>query len=194
MNCGMQAEIIKYRATNDIDVQFEDGSIAEHRAYSAFKKGSILNPIHIVGKEQKMKCGLNATIIYCKSYEYINVRFEDGTIIEHSTYSSFKNGTISYPTSQNNQRRKDFREDRIGKKRMINCGMEAEIIVYRKYDDIDVQFENGFIVEHRKYDSFLRGSINNPSISKKNIHKKNSSVQKTKVCNSKKCKKGKSLF
>lgn len=31
MNCGMKASIIKYRSHNDIDIQFEDGTIIKHR-------------------------------------------------------------------------------------------------------------------------------------------------------------------
>lgn len=120
MNCGMEAEIIAYRRTSDIDIQFEDGIIVEHRKYGNFKNGKNFNPA-------------------CRK-----------------------------------------KIDRSGEKRVMNCGMEAEIITYRKYDDIDVQFENGYVVEHRKYDSFLKGSINNPSVSNKNILKKNLAVQKTK--------------
>ena len=32
MNCGMEATCIAYRGTHDIDVQFEDGTIVEHKS------------------------------------------------------------------------------------------------------------------------------------------------------------------
>lgn len=44
MNCGMEATIIRYGEYADIDVRFEDGTIVEHKVYSAFKKGGIANP------------------------------------------------------------------------------------------------------------------------------------------------------
>lgn len=44
MKNGMDATIIKYRGAADIDVQFEDGAIAKHKAYSSFKEGKIAYP------------------------------------------------------------------------------------------------------------------------------------------------------
>ena len=33
--------------------------------------------------------------------------------------------------------------DRLGETRMMKCGMEATIIRYGRYDDIDIRFEDG---------------------------------------------------
>lgn len=41
MNCGLEAEIIAYRACDDIDVRLSDGSIYEHKQYWAFSNGKI---------------------------------------------------------------------------------------------------------------------------------------------------------
>ena len=41
MNCGMEATIIRYENSRDIDVRFEDGKVVGHKAYRAFKKGEI---------------------------------------------------------------------------------------------------------------------------------------------------------
>ena len=46
--------------------------------------------------------------------------------------------------------------DRLGETRMMNCGMEATIIRYGKYSDIDVRFEDGAVAEHKAYDQFKR--------------------------------------
>lgn len=43
MNCGMEATIIRYGTCADIDVRFEDGTVAVHKTYNAFKKGEIAN-------------------------------------------------------------------------------------------------------------------------------------------------------
>ena len=47
----------------------------------------------------------------------------------------------------------------LGKTRIMNCGMEATCIAYRGTHDIDVQFEEGTIVEHKSKVSFVRGQI-----------------------------------
>ncbi len=41
MNCGMEATCIAYRGTHDIDVQFEDGTIVEHKSKVSFVRGQI---------------------------------------------------------------------------------------------------------------------------------------------------------
>lgn len=51
MNCGMKATIIRYGGYNDIDVRFEDGAVAEHKTYGAFKKSGI--PIQTLKLPQK---------------------------------------------------------------------------------------------------------------------------------------------
>lgn len=34
----MEATIIRYNGVRDIDVRFEDGAMAKHKAYDSFKK------------------------------------------------------------------------------------------------------------------------------------------------------------
>lgn len=43
-NDGERMEIVRYGTRRDIDVQFDDGTILEHREYGNFKKGAIKNP------------------------------------------------------------------------------------------------------------------------------------------------------
>lgn len=54
------------------------------------------------------------------------------------------------------------KKDRTGEVGVNNNGEEMTIVRYGKYDDIDIQFDNGVIVEHRKYDDFKKGEIKNP--------------------------------
>ena len=49
--------------------------------------------------------------------------------------------------------------DRLGETRVMNCGMEATIIRYGKYTDIDVRFEDGIEAVHKTYNSFKKGNI-----------------------------------
>lgn len=50
----------------------------------------------------------------------------------------------------------------VGEVRYNNKGEEMKIIRYANYDDIDVQFDDGVVVEHRNYGAFLKGQIKNP--------------------------------
>jgi len=54
--------------------------------------------------------------------------------------------------------------NRIGETRKMNCGLDATIIGYRKYSDIDVKFENNHVVCHRQYVDFEKGEIKCPMI------------------------------
>ena len=168
MNCGMEATIIRYESAKDMDVCFKDGAIVEHRKYDSFKRGEIANPNMKVsaknrlGETRMMNCGMEATIIRYNGVHDIDVRFEDGTVVEHKTYDAFKKGKIANPNI------KAFAEARLGETRMMNCGMEAAIIRYGRYDDIDIRFEDGAVVEHKAYDTFKNGEISHSSISRGN--------------------------
>ena len=164
MKCGMEAIIIRYRKAIDIDVRFEDGTVVERKMYSAFKKGSISNPNikasaeTCLGETRMMNCGMKATIIRYGKYSDIDICFEDGKVVEHKAYDTFKKGSITNPNI------KTSAENRLGETRMMNCGMEATIIRYESAKDMDVCFKDGAIVQHRKYDSFKRGKIANPNV------------------------------
>lgn len=164
MNCGMEATIIRYGGSADIDVRFEDGIVVEHREYREFEKGGIINPnIKATAKNRldetcMMNCGMKATIIRYNGVRDIDVRFEDGTVEEHKAYGPFKRGEIANPNI------KTSAENCLGETRMMNCGMEATIIRYGGYKDIDVRFEDGTVVEHKGYSAFKRGEIANPNV------------------------------
>ena len=165
MNCGMEATIIRYGGATDIDVRFEDGAVAKNKAYGEFKKGGIAHPSTTakarLGETRIMNCGMKATIIRYENADDINICFEDGKVIEHRTYNSFKKGEIA------NQNIKVSVEDRLGETRMMNCGMEAAIIRYNGVRDIDVRFEDGATVKHKVYGPFKRGEVAHRLISLK---------------------------
>ena len=111
-----------------------------------------------LGETKMMNCGMEATIIRYGKYPDIDVRFEDGKVVEHKAYDTFKKGSITNPNM------KVSAEDRLGEIRMMNCGMEATIIRYGKYIDIDVRFKDGTVVKHKSYGKFKKGEIANPNI------------------------------
>ena len=157
MNCGMEATIIRYGKAMDIDIRFEDGTVAVHKTYNAFKKGEIANQnikASRLSETRMMNCGMEATIIrYGKAID-IDVRFEDGTVVKHKSYSKFKKGGIANP---------NIKASRFDETRMMSCGIEATIIRYGGATDIDVRFEDGVIKEHVVYSKFKKGSIAHPS-------------------------------
>ena len=152
--------IIAYRGCMDIDVQFEDGTIVKNKRYDSFLKGAITNHNYkdsrIIDRTSETNINnqeLQMTIIAYRGCEDIDVQFEDGTIVKNKRYDSFLNGAIAYPM-----------ENRIGEIKINNQGLKMTIINYRDCNDIDVQFEDGTIVENRAYGSFLKGAIANPNV------------------------------
>ena len=63
--------------------------------------------------------------------------------------------------------------DRKGETTINNRGEKITIIEYRNYDDLDVMFEDGSIVKHRTYQSFINGNIKRDT---KIIHKGETSI------------------
>ena len=162
MNCGMDAIIIRYGNNKDIDVRFKDGTVAEHKVYGAFKRGEIANTNikasaeNCLGETRMMNCGMEATIVRYRKYTDIDVCFEDGRVVKCKGYREFKKGNIAHPSTT--------AKARLGKTRMMNCGMEATIIRYNTSKDIDVRFEDGTIAKCKSYKSFKEGKIANQNI------------------------------
>lgn len=110
-HCGMDAEIINYQSATDINVRFDDGTVAEHVSYDVFKRGNVRNnniPLRMTAYKQKkskelwkqrkgivktMKCGIDAKIIDCQSKNNVTVQFLTGEIIT-STYAYFNKGML----------------------------------------------------------------------------------------------------
>ena len=55
------------------------------------------------------------------------------------------------------------KEQRLGQVGINNQGLKMTIINYRGCMDLDVQFEDGIIVENRRYEHFLHGKISHPN-------------------------------
>ena len=53
-------------------------------------------------------------------------------------------------------------QKRVGETNVASNGMEMTIIAYKSYYDIDIQFEDGKIVLHKRYDHFKDGNIKHP--------------------------------
>ena len=52
----------------------------------------------------------------------------------------------------------------LGDVKTMNNGMDAIVIKYRNYKDIDIEFEDGTVRKHVAYQTFKRGEIANPNL------------------------------
>ena len=164
MNCGLMATIIKYKNSYDIDVRFENNRIARNRQYCNFERGRILPDGYILHKEKRLKetktmnCGLDATIIDYRSSSDIDVRFNDKekSVLTGVQYSTFKNGALLPPGYYDKQKREKEKVTVIAQNGMkMTC-------TYYSANDIDVIFEDGTVVEGKRYNAFLQGKIKYP--------------------------------
>ena len=115
-NQGEKIIIIRYGATNDIDVQFEDGVIVYNRSYGNFKRGRIKHPIRyeesfayyievelgldinkIWNWEKNNELGINPYEITYGSTKYIWVYCLDNDYHNYDIY----NNKIGYKTTCN---------------------------------------------------------------------------------------------
>ena len=173
MKCGLEAIIINYKCYNDIDIQFSDGAIVNNKSYGNFIKGNIRHPsysfeqraIDRVHETQMMSCGINATIINYRSAADIDIQFEDGIIVKNKKYTDFLKGYITHPFNTSAQKA----QNRIGQKKMMNCGINATIIAYRSAMDLDVQFDDGVILTGYRYEQFQKGKIPHEKLVKPDI-------------------------
>lgn len=187
-NNGMLMKILAYRSVKDIDVQFEDGVIVRNKRYSAFDKGNIGHPTvkfskvsdkdikRYLGMEKVMSCGMKATIIAYRNTLDIDVRFEDGTVVEHKTIHSFKTGYIKNPNIANYM----SKTGRVGDRSIANNGMSMTIIKYISRDNMTVRFDDGFIKEGVSYSNFINGRVAHDGVStmierysSKHLHERN---------------------
>ena len=249
---GQKMTIIKYRKYNDIDVQFEDGSVVTHKDYKSFKKGNIKNPNCIVSgisynelfclkqleqfgfkksKKGELKhLGLGRLELDLYNSELkIGIEYDGGggyignkrshTIekdmkkdllceqagitlyrIREPQLPKYNNSSIKFYLIDNSQGSQNlidtlklivkdinerfntqfnykYKKQKIeigsiyqsnkGKINIATNGQKMTIIKYRKYSDIDVQFEDGTIVENKSYRNFKKGYIKNSNYKKK---------------------------
>lgn len=76
------------------------------------------------------------------------------------------NDSLGYSLSVNINKAKKQAADITGLELVMNCGMKVRCVAYRNNRDIDVEFEDGFIVRGRSKIDFLKGKIYNPSTRK----------------------------
>lgn len=160
---GEQVTIIGYRGCEDVDVKFADGTIVRHTKYVYFQKGRLKNPNYFknrrLGESHKASNGLIMTIIEYRNSMDIDVKFEDGVVVQHRTYFNFLKGEIRHPQYSHSYCQI---KNRTGEKYRSANGMMMTIIASDKYDNMTVQFEDGYISEHNRFDAIRKGLIKHP--------------------------------
>ena len=164
-NQGIHMVVIDYKGCRDMTVKFEDGFVVEKVTYSNFSRGLVPNPnykssqvIDRTGEAIMHKAsGQIMTIISYRNTKDIDVQFEDGTIVRHKSYDSFKKGIFRY--------HEDFSK-RLGEQNVNNQGFGMKIIRYGSAHDIDIEFEDGYIVYNKLYKLFKEGAVLHPKYSR----------------------------
>ena len=187
MVCGSFCTIVDYKSSHDITVRFDDGVTFTKKYYRDFLNGLIqyhkpqeasdkddeeLRQQHIkerVGQSRQMRIGMSATITAYRSDKDMDVVFEDGETREHVQYVTFLNGLIRHPK----QLTLEMQEIRVGERKKMNNGLFATIVSYKNWHNIDVQYDDGAVVEGQRYEKFKNGEIPHPNIK----YKKNTSIQ-----------------
>ena len=160
MNCGLTATIIKYKNANNITLKFENGEIAYNKTYGSFASGEVRPPSYYekhknkVGERKLMNYGMYATIIEYHNSKNMTVKFDNGEIKKHAQYPSFAEGRLRYPSYM-----EDLKKRYIGQRRMMNCGIIAEITECCNYTNITVKFDSGEIRKNVSYEAFRYGQI-----------------------------------
>ncbi len=113
-----------------------------------------------IGVKKKNNDGVMMELVAYRTCKDVDVRFFDGLEKHHIDLNAFRKGSVTHPhiTKQQNAI-----ASRTGLKGLNKNGEEMTIIRYGSSLDIDVQFADGSISEHKSYDSFVAGSIKRPT-------------------------------
>lgn len=115
-----------------------------------------------VGYTHTNRQGLTYTVIAYRNRSDIDIQFEDGLIVEHIPVTKLNQDTLNHPDYPIAVIKRTPIDQRLGEIKLNNQGRKMIVITYRNANDIDVKFENGFIVEHTQYQLFERGTISDP--------------------------------
>ena len=177
---GMKMTVIAHRSYDDIDVMFEDGVIAKHRSFGAFKVGAVKHPIktessyilrkakEYIGMRKTARNGMEMEIIDYHGAHNISVRFVDGTIVDNVSMQAFKAGRVKNLNLEN-PLLIQARKSHLGERGIARNGLGMEIIAWNNTHDISVKFDDGAIVDHKYYGNFVMGFIQHPEMTKNEV-------------------------
>lgn len=182
---GQKMTIIAYRNANDIDVQFEDGTIVCNKSMRSFLRGEIRNPnkiskperdydrlreynnqviqdkkLYYEGMQVMQRDGM-ATCLTYRSNSDIDIRFNDSDDIINTRTSLFVNGKVPKP-----ENKKLFGEEYLkslmGRKFTNSSGKTFKIVGGKDRNNLIVQFEDGIKVKGVRSTRALKGEVMYP--------------------------------
>ncbi len=129
-----------------------------------------------LGKTQEQKGNHFATVIAYNSFKDIDVKFEDGIVLQHVHAWQWKQGNILHPDvkpvvippkKREKSSKKDEKQNKnlgtqnkyLGVTKKMNCGLNATIVEYINCKDVTVQFEDGVTRRHVRPDHFMDGKV-----------------------------------
>jgi hypothetical protein len=115
-----------------------------------------------VGYTATNRQGFTYKVVVYRNTKDVDVQFEDGLVIEHVPVTKLNQNTLFHPDYPIPKIKKTPAEQRLGEKRKNKQGRMMTVVEYRGAEDIDVEFESGFIVKHTEYQLFERGHISDP--------------------------------
>lgn len=160
-NAGLRVRVLEVLGQRSLIV-FDDGSKREC-SNNSLKNGCVAHPSKVKNKNASDYVGMTSrhtsgelmTIEEYFGTNNITVKFEDGTVVYNKTFNSFKNGEIA-------KEKIDYESKRVGESIRHSNGMLMTIIAYRSSIDVDIMFEDGTIVRHKRYDVFKNREIKYP--------------------------------
>lgn len=156
---GQIITIVNYRNSQDVDLMFDDGTIVKHVQMHRFKNGEVRNPnFHrnkIFSTTYTANNGQHLIVVNYRTDYDLDVKFEDGTIVEHVQLSKLRNGEVRNPNFHRNKV--------LTTTYTANNGQHLTVIDYRTDYDLDVQFEDGTIVKHIQLSKLRNGEVCNPN-------------------------------
>ena len=163
-NNGLKMTIIAYRSYDDIDIQFEDGVIVEHKQYGNFIAGTVRHPNYTnKGKSRLHERNQNSIGEWMEITKYnheddVEVTFDNGPVVQHKTYRNFIKGKIHMPNTRNHGNAHD---KWIGKTNLTTAGEKMTIVEYNSWKDITVEFETTKTRKKTTLGQFKEGIVKN---------------------------------
>lgn len=90
---GLKMKVVAYRNSEDIDVQFEDGTIVKTR-YKHFSRGSVKNPNEHVGETFTLRSKHIAKILKYNSFYDVTVQLDNGETVSGVCYRTLQRGGL----------------------------------------------------------------------------------------------------
>lgn len=150
----------------EVDAQFDDGTIVEHVDSWEFVCGAVLHPDVNKRKCRNRYTGEMMTITNCYAPRrasrgaYVDIKFEDGTVIEYVYSALVRCGTIEKVKGDRERAKAEhpFKKP-IGEIGINKAGILMKVVGYESATNISVQFEDGYVATGAWYANFKYGNI-----------------------------------